>query len=164
MTWKVRAGCGRRQTANRQHWPAVSLGRPQFDGESIRGILACRQRHPSQVDRIHYSSVLMAASDAIVAARGLLTALQAATAGFDKASSADVDLSKAQADLRKLRMHMTEFPGLPPSAGTDEASREQQVIARAALEQACLIAVRAGDGAALERAWAQLVPYYGDLA
>ncbi|KAA0150161.1 hypothetical protein FNF29_05402 [Cafeteria roenbergensis] len=98
-------------------------------------------------------------------ANALLASLRAVTSRFDSSAVVgDEELAAAAATMRDLRMVLTEFPSLPPTSVPHASAVEQQTIARSAFEQACLLAVRAGDGAALERAWSQLVPFYGDLA
>jgi len=98
-------------------------------------------------------------------AQELLGRVKAVTAGFEAGPATDDErMAEAKAALRDLRITMTEFPSLPPTLAPHPTASEQQSIARSALEQACLVAVRAGDGAALERSWSQLSPFYVDLA
>ena len=133
--------------------PSEHLRRPRF-----------RQRTGMRCRRITVAPVAMAAVPTDKA-NALLASLRAVTSRFDSSAVVgDEELAAAAATMRDLRMVLSEFPSLPPTSVPHASAVEQQTIARSAFEQACLLAVRAGDGAALERAWSQLVPFYGDLA
>lgn len=58
---------------------------------------------------------------------------------------------------------MTRMPSLPPSTVHEATWLEEAAAARGALECGVLLACRRSDLAALDRAWAQLRPFYSDL-
>lgn len=71
---------------------------------------------------------------------------------------ADVQTGKAM--LTQLKLLMTEFPSQTASSGVVAPKPDEIEVARDILENGALLSVRLQDGKGMERAWAQLQPYY----
>lgn len=79
-----------------------------------------------------------------------------------KADAAKRNYSACQDTLVELKLHLTNFPALPPRFEASPTASDEMLLARDILEQAVLLSVQMQDEASFERNFLQLNTYYTD--
>mmetsp|Transcript_23282 Transcript_23282/g.59504 ORF Transcript_23282/g.59504 Transcript_23282/m.59504 type:complete len:281 (-) Transcript_23282:193-1035(-) len=87
-------------------------------------------------------------------AQGLLDKLKGAYQKNDIKSANDL--------LAQLKLKLIQLPALPPVSQPSPTAQQELALARDVLEHAVLVAVKAKDEGAMERAFTQLKVYYAD--
>ncbi|KAI8471229.1 MAG: 26S proteasome regulatory subunit [Monoraphidium minutum] len=69
---------------------------------------------------------------------------------------------EAKKVLAQLKLKLIQLPSLPPNSAASPTAKQELSLARDVLETAVLVALKAHDEAALERAFVQLKTFYTD--
>mmetsp|Transcript_13005 Transcript_13005/g.41573 ORF Transcript_13005/g.41573 Transcript_13005/m.41573 type:complete len:266 (+) Transcript_13005:29-826(+) len=70
----------------------------------------------------------------------------------------------ATALLRQLRVALIEFPSLPPAPQASSDAQAERMLARSVFELALLLAVKTRDSRGVDKAYAQLHPFYTEFS